>query len=38
MVGGSEAQASITIKKMAIHTRRIEELYQGKGINLWYIV
>ena len=33
MVGGSEAQASITIRKTAIHMRRIKELYQGKRIN-----
>jgi hypothetical protein len=31
MVGGSEAQASITIKKIAIHTRRIDKLYQGSS-------
>jgi hypothetical protein len=31
MVGGSEPQASITIRNIAIHTRCIDKLYQGKG-------
>jgi hypothetical protein len=29
IVGGSEPQASITIRKITIHTRRIDKLYQG---------
>jgi hypothetical protein len=32
LTGGSDPHASITIRKITIHTRRIDKLYQGKKV------